>query len=1063
MEETPKRKKSKHNKTQEMESVTSAPKRKRTGDAYTKKQIEQEYEEISIKKKRRKTESHLEADDVTPGEGQQRTHHQKYNEKVKKTFKDSNRLHGDKAFGTEEAPCSDLEVRTKKKKKKLKKDSRERLLEDSIGEETLTCEAKHGTRKKKKREGGGGLQEDDDENNLQHGFTELVSERKYPGCSVTPKQLHESVKKTKKGKFQEADDITVDEEKIKKFCKAKGLNVLNLGEGLPEEALYMEPADLEYSGKHKKKKHKKDCRESIVEDTLVEESLTPDAQHTSKKKTTKRKDGGSESHSQNSFTGELVTKRKHHGGSKTIEQVDECFDQVEDILEEQLLVPETQHAYKKKKKRKDGSGGLQEKNDESNLQHGFTEKLIFDRKYPGGSETLEQVDESVKKKRKKKRKDESKEADDLTTDEENDLKGLHRDEEALYSEPADAEHRPNMKKKAKKDRRERILDDSLGKELLTAETQHRSKKKKAKQKDGGDKSHRPDCFTGEFVTKRKHQGGLETIEQVDESVDWAEDSLVGDLLVPETQHAYKKKKKWKGGGDLQEDVCTGEPFTPQKCPDNFESSEQVDARMVQEEKPVKKRKRRGEPHQEADDITADDAASSVCLPAEESSYSQLHDTEAKPSCKKKKKSKKDHGERPLEDHFVEESLTRSGQHPSKKKKKRKRKGGEDESHEQHCFMQEPVEYQGDSENTNPVDETVDRAAERVKKRKTKNKHSDMREEASEILTEETHLEDDDAPTDSTQTNQLLQSQIVVSNGESEEDTEKISSSRSRTQTSAPTDTDQNPTTQDEREMRREGGDERSATSDQNTRKYLRKAHYIREADLALLNEYFPKTNQRVLRTVTIQELERIRMAKKNGIMFRSGQFTIDEDEQIKKNVQKFMSEVGIDSAEHLFCTYKFPEKKRTLEEIKRKFHFGHRIAEGLNRRISDIFNRAKKIFDLSTKRGRFSEEEADQLMMYYELYGKNWRKISLLMNRTTYSSSLKFSQIRLDPVLGVWSTEEMNRLITAVKQFVLNSLGRDNGDEPVTIAKEKLYTGISWVQIEEEVKTRNWTHCKREW
>ncbi|XP_040261698.1 transcription termination factor 1 isoform X2 [Bufo bufo] len=961
------------------------------------------------------------ADDITADDAVSSNElYQEHNEKLKKSHKtkDSKRHHGDEAPSGEH---TDLESRPKKKKKELKKDHEERLLED-LAEESLTADIQHAVRKKIRRQDSGGLQGGDDGSHRQQDFPEEpFSQGNNPDGSETAKQV--DIKKKKKKKKRKdgpelEDDITAGEtssivlhqdhkEKLKKSHKSKYLKTLCGGEDLPKPSV--------------KKKPKKDCREHLLEeeesstpdvsekktkrkdggdehhrlhgfdegpvtteqgsksidqaeDCLVEELLISETQHVSKKKK-KRKDDGEKHHRLHGFSEELVTKRKHQDGSETTEQVIESIDQAENLVEESSI-SETQHVSKKKKKKRKDGGGLQD--------DGFNERLVSQLECPEGSENPEQVDENIeqiekpvkKKKKKKKRKDEPhQEGDGLLVDNPSSSVGLPGDE-ASYREHTEAEDRiSRKKKKSKKDQWERPLVDV-----------EECEKNKIKRKDGG----------GDGSRQQRHQGGAETTDQVDE-------------------------------------------------------------RMGLAEKPVKMKKIKVKPHQVADGLAVDNVSFSLGLHGADPLYGEGTETGDGSRRKKKKKSKEDQRQQPLED--VEESWTSDPQHKSKKKTKEKDGGGKNNRRDE--FIVSKRKHEGGSESPERM---VDQAEERVKKKKKK--RSDRMEETSEILTEEMQLEGGEAP----EVNQPYQGQAVERGGnvegDAEEDTGQTSSRRrDRPETPAPPDDDQN----QDKTIQNEG-DNRSTTSDENTEKAKKKMKksvpFTREKDVALVREFFPKiSNPRLSFIVQSHEIDRIRAAKQKGIMFRSGKFTNEEDEQIKENVQRFMTEVGIDSAVILFHTYKYPDLKNTITDLKRKFHFHQRIAVGLHRLMVEVHNRGIRLFDPSPIRGRYTDQEVQQLKKYCEIYDNNWPTIGALMNRSHKDSQLKASQLRREVNTGKWSIAETNRLIAAVKTIVLKSLRKckNTSEEPVTVPKEMLYKGISWVKVEEKVETRNWTHCKIKW
>ncbi|XP_044162564.1 transcription termination factor 1 isoform X2 [Bufo gargarizans] len=956
------------------------------------------------------------ADDITADDAVSSNElYQEHNEKLKKSHKtkDSKRRRGDEAPSGEH---TDLENRPKKKKKKLKKDHEERLLED-LAEESLTADIQHAVRKKIRRQDSGGLQGGDDGSHRQQDFPEEpFSQGNNPDGSETAKQVDVKKKKKKKKRkdgLELEDDITAGETssivlhqdhkvKLKKSHKSKYLKTLCGGEDLPKSSV--------------KKKPKKDCREHLLEE---EESSTPDA----RKKKTKRKDGLDEHHRLHGF-GE---------GPVTTEQGSKSIDQAEDLVEE-LLISETQHVSKKKKKRKDGG-------DKHHRLHGFSEEQVTKRKHQDGSETTEQVIESI-------------------------------------------------------DQAKNLVEESS-----IFEIQHVSKKKKKKRKDGG--GLQDDGFTERLVSQLECPEGSENPEQVDENMEQIEKPVKkkknkkikeGDGLVvdntsssvglrgdeasyrehteAEDRISRKKKKSKKDQWErpfVDVEECEnkikrkdggGDGIRKQKHQGGAETTDQVDERMGLAEEPVKKKKIKVKPHQVADGLAVDNVSFSLGLHGAEPPYGEGTETGDGSRRKKKKKSKEDQRQHPLED--VEESWTSDPQHKSKKKTKQKDGGGENNRRD--GFIVSKRKHEGGSESPERM---VDQAEERGKKKKLKKKkHSDRMEETSEILTEETQLEGGEAP----EVNQPYQGQAVERGGNVEGDAEEdpgqtSSRRRDRPQTPAPPDADQN----QDKTIQNEG-DNRSTTSDENTEKakekMKRSVPFTREKDVALIREYFPKISQAtLLRIIKSHDIERIRVAKQNGMMFRRGKFTNEEDELIKENVQKFMKEVGIDSAAILFHSYKYPDLKNTIANLKRKFHFHQRIAVGLRRLMVEVHTRGIRLFEPSTVRGRYTDQEVQQLKKYCEIYHNNWPTIASLMNRSYKDSQLKASQLRRDVNTGRWSIAETNRLIAAVKTLVLKSLRecKNTSEEPVTVPKEMLYKGISWVKVEEKVETRNWTHCKIKW
>uniref|UniRef100_A0ABM5F5K9 Transcription termination factor 1 isoform X1 n=2 Tax=Pogona vitticeps TaxID=103695 RepID=A0ABM5F5K9_9SAUR len=219
-----------------------------------------------------------------------------------------------------------------------------------------------------------------------------------------------------------------------------------------------------------------------------------------------------------------------------------------------------------------------------------------------------------------------------------------------------------------------------------------------------------------------------------------------------------------------------------------------------------------------------------------------------------------------------------------------------------------------------------------------------------------------------------------------------------------------------------------------------------------------------------RDLDRFRRFKKQGIAVRFGKFTKKEDRLLKENIEAFLEETGIDSAEKLLFTHRFPEEKAAINKLKASHLFGVRIAEGIPRPWRLVYYRGRRLFDPQNHKGKYSEEEKQELKKYQAMYGNNWTKISELMCRSSKSVEQKFCDIRSDPKSGHWSEEETEKLIRVVAKVLrpkAKSAGSTqdpkNGNRTLLLDREMLYKGIPWVQIEAEMGTRNWKQCRKKW
>nr|XP_021497553.1 transcription termination factor 1 isoform X2 [Meriones unguiculatus] len=148
--------------------------------------------------------------------------------------------------------------------------------------------------------------------------------------------------------------------------------------------------------------------------------------------------------------------------------------------------------------------------------------------------------------------------------------------------------------------------------------------------------------------------------------------------------------------------------------------------------------------------------------------------------------------------------------------------------------------------------------------------------------------------------------------------------------------------------------------------------------------------------------------------------------------------------------------------------------KGIARPWKLVYYRAKKIFDVNNYKGRYNEEDTKKLKAYHSLHGNDWKKIGAMVARSSLSVALKFSQIGGHRNHGAWSKAETQRLIKAVEEVILKKMSpqelreldsrlQEDPEGRLSIVREKLYKGISWVEVEARVETRNWMQCKSKW
>ncbi|NWR96356.1 TTF1 factor, partial [Motacilla alba] len=242
-----------------------------------------------------------------------------------------------------------------------------------------------------------------------------------------------------------------------------------------------------------------------------------------------------------------------------------------------------------------------------------------------------------------------------------------------------------------------------------------------------------------------------------------------------------------------------------------------------------------------------------------------------------------------------------------------------------------------------------------------------------------------------------------------------------------------------------------------------------------LEEFIPHVkniSDSSVRKMAGRDLMRFREFKKQGMAVKFGRFTQNENKQIRKNVEEFLALTGLDSAEKLLFTSRYPEDKDTIHRLKAEHHFCEKISEGIPRPWRLIYYRARKMFDPNNYKGRYTAEEKEKLKKYQALHGNDWKKISELMSRSNLSVAMKFSEIKSAINYGAWTEEETRKLISAVKDVMRRRLRTENPSSPssleesntdVWIDREQLYQPLPWTEIETKVGSRFWRQCKQKW
>ncbi|NWW94889.1 TTF1 factor, partial [Rhynochetos jubatus] len=242
-----------------------------------------------------------------------------------------------------------------------------------------------------------------------------------------------------------------------------------------------------------------------------------------------------------------------------------------------------------------------------------------------------------------------------------------------------------------------------------------------------------------------------------------------------------------------------------------------------------------------------------------------------------------------------------------------------------------------------------------------------------------------------------------------------------------------------------------------------------------LEEFIPHVrniSDSSIRKMAGRDLTRFKEFKKQGIAIKFGRFSKKENDQIRKNIEEFIAITGIDSAEKLLFTSRYPEDLETINRLKAEHLFCEKLSEGIPRPWRLIYYRARKMFDPNNYKGRYTKEEKEKLKKYHALHGNDWKKISEMMSRSNLSVAMKYSEIKSSVNYGPWSKEEVQKLMRAVEEVIRKRVEAEDANSPSSLKKshrdllidlEKLCQKLPWTEIEAKVGTRYWRQCKQKW
>jgi hypothetical protein len=149
-------------------------------------------------------------------------------------------------------------------------------------------------------------------------------------------------------------------------------------------------------------------------------------------------------------------------------------------------------------------------------------------------------------------------------------------------------------------------------------------------------------------------------------------------------------------------------------------------------------------------------------------------------------------------------------------------------------------------------------------------------------------------------------------------------------------------------------------------------------------------------------------AKMDSSKYKTGQFTTEETETIKAAVRRYCAVKGV-SVERLCseCKHKAELKGAWMEIAKDIPH----------RSVQSVYRHGLRQLH-PFKRGKWSDEEVEQLIHHVDVLGKKWATIQDKLNRSADACRDKWREKSEDFQRGRWNEKEMEELKNLVRQHV---------------------------------------------
>ncbi|KAK6192107.1 hypothetical protein SNE40_003645 [Patella caerulea] len=180
-----------------------------------------------------------------------------------------------------------------------------------------------------------------------------------------------------------------------------------------------------------------------------------------------------------------------------------------------------------------------------------------------------------------------------------------------------------------------------------------------------------------------------------------------------------------------------------------------------------------------------------------------------------------------------------------------------------------------------------------------------------------------------------------------------------------------------------------------------------------------------------------------GHTWKQGQWTKEEVDILKKNIEKYCKDRNIPDATKIIFQMSKDERK----------DFYRTVARGLERPLFSVYRRVTRMYDQKNHVGKYTPEEMVKLRDLRAAHGNDWTTIGTALGRSASSVKDKCRLMKDKCNSGKWLAEEEKRLTAAVYELAQVKPG-----DSITVTH-----GLSWALVAEKVASRSEKQCRTKW